>query len=655
MVNQSLLTSALVCAERTDAVPELVRPTFAAPIQSRHSRRYKRYSQAVKRPLCSRKESLGVRAVTAKSLTFGDADLHIETATIMFVDVVESAKLIEADEVTAVRRLIKLLQRCTHEAVSYNGNVLERRGDGMLIRFTNARDACAFALRCHALAQDESCIASPAVPIQFRVGINEDAVLTDGEAFFGAALNRAARVAALALPGTTQVVQRVREQLAEGIDARFEDLGLAHVKHEAAPLRTYSAVPTRSGVAAPLTTEFEELRARIAVLAPEIEEGSAADLRLQQVYCNSLVSLLSRSLALRVVSKESMSALIGRANALDIAGEFLQCDYVISSRMAVNANSCALYVELYRNRPRSMLWQSAFSVSRAALLEPDCDAVAAVAAKALEVAAAQQLTLLNYERLPNIESQGLLMAGVSLLHRQHKVDFGRAKDIFEHLSERHPKNPLPYTWLATWRVFNVTQSWFSDFDTESRIAVNYAERALELNADAPLAHSVRGLVATNLERQFDLAERHFESALKVDDCDAMAWLHRGVSNAFVGEGEVAVKYTSEARRLSPLDPWSYYFDSLAASAAFAAGDYQLAIDCGLASLRANRFHLSTLRVLAMAYAELGDQKSACAYLDRVLLVEPTLTVSRYLQRSPSAGSPMALKCANALRKAGLNE
>ncbi|TAG75891.1 MAG: tetratricopeptide repeat protein, partial [Burkholderiales bacterium] len=278
-----------------------------------------------------------------------------------------------------------------------------------------------------------------------------------------------------------------------------------------------------------------------------------------------------------------------------------------------------------------------------------------VAAKALDFAAAQQLIRLNYERLPNIESQGLLLAGVGLLHRQHKVDFEKAKEIFEHLAERHPKNPLPYTWLAAWRVFNVTQSWFNDFETESRIAVSYAERALDLNAEAPLAHSVRGLVATNFERQFDVAERHFESALKVDDCDAMAWLHRGVSNAFIGDGDVAVKYTTEARRLSPLDPWRYYFDSLAASAAFAAADYKLAVECGLASLRANRFHLSTLRVLAMSYAELGDQKAACAYLERVLVAEPTLTVSRYLQRSPSAGSPMAMKCANALRKAGLTE
>jgi tetratricopeptide (TPR) repeat protein len=185
--------------------------------------------------------------------------------------------------------------------------------------------------------------------------------------------------------------------------------------------------------------------------------------------------------------------------------------------------------------------------------------------------------------------------------------------------------------------------------------VNYAERALDLNADAPLAHSVRGLVATNLERQFEQAEHHFERALTVDDCDAMAWLHRGVSNAFVGDGALAVRYTNEARRLSPLDPWSYYFDSLAASAAFAAGDYALAVESGLSSLRANRFHLSTLRVLAMAYAEMGDGRNARAFLDRVLLAEPTLSVSSYLAHSPSAGRPMALKCAAALRKAGLPE
>jgi tetratricopeptide (TPR) repeat protein len=102
-----------------------------------------------------------------------------------------------------------------------------------------------------------------------------------------------------------------------------------------------------------------------------------------------------------------------------------------------------------------------------------------------------------------------------------------------------------------------------------------------------------------------------------------------------------------------LDPWRYYYDSLCATAALAARDYDRAIGLAQRSLKSNRTHASTLRVIAIASAELGRMEDARAAVARVLKLEPTLTVAKYRARSPAGQYETGAAWAEALRRAGL--
>jgi hypothetical protein len=91
---------------------------------------------------------------------FDAAELHVETTTIMFADVVESVRLIEQDEVANVVRIRTFLKRVAETVVpSHNGIVLERRGDGLLIKFPDARCAASCALELHSHAAQEKMLA----------------------------------------------------------------------------------------------------------------------------------------------------------------------------------------------------------------------------------------------------------------------------------------------------------------------------------------------------------------------------------------------------------------------------------------------------------------------------------------------------------------
>ena len=97
----------------------------------------------------------------------------------------------------------------------------------------------------------------------------------------------------------------------------------------------------------------------------------------------------------------------------------------------------------------------------------------------------------------------------------------------------------------------------------------------------------------------------------------------------------------------------HFFLSISATAAFTNHDYDRAVDLARASRRHDRYHASTVRVLAMALALSGRIDQAREVASELLQVEPTLTEERYLARTPSAGFEVGARCAEGLRLAGV--
>jgi adenylate cyclase len=583
-----------------------------------------------------------------------DADLRIETTTIMFADVVESVRLIEEDEIGNIVRVRELLRSLVSEVVPhYFGTTLECRGDGLLIKFASAKHAsgCALALHEATIAFNASAAAEA---IFLRIGIHTAEVFTDEVSLFGRGVNMAARVASLASPGETIATAKTRDQLVATVDADIEDMGECYLKHLSAPVRAYRLV--RSDQATPMTpAQATELRPTLAIIPPRMISGDAEHTMHADVFADCVIAALSKTPELRIMSRLSTRAFQNREFSASDLRQRLGADYVLSGTARFTADRVSLQLELCSLGDSEVVWAQQIKGDTSALLDADGEVVGTVTTQVADAVLKAQIGAVVAAKLPTLKSYSLLLAGIGLLHRQQFSEFNRARQLFEVLSERHPRHATPYAWQAAWRVFRVTQGWFDDLARETSIASDLARRAVDADGTNSLSHTVQGLVSTNLRRDFDAARGSFELALAHNKSEPLAWLHRGTLKAFVGNGADALEDTVQARRLSPLDPWSYYFETLSASAAFAAGEYAEAVRLARSSMRANRLHLSTLRVLAMAHAELGFLDDARRYLNQVLEIEPTLTVSKYLARSPSSGRHMAEVCARALRKAGLTE
>ena len=153
-------------------------------------------------------------------------------------------------------------------------------------------------------------------------------------------------------------------------------------------------------------------------------------------------------------------------------------------------------------------------------------------------------------------------------------------------------------------------------------------------------------------KRLDIAAERYEAALLENPNDALAWLLKGTLHAFKDEGKEAVRHTRHALNLSPLDPLRFYFECHAASALLSTSQYEKALEVGKRSLRLNRTHASTLRVMATASWHLGLVEEAREIVKQHMQLDPAFRVSTYLERSPSAPYEFGKRVATALTEAG---
>jgi tetratricopeptide (TPR) repeat protein len=178
-------------------------------------------------------------------------------------------------------------------------------------------------------------------------------------------------------------------------------------------------------------------------------------------------------------------------------------------------------------------------------------------------------------------------------------------------------------------------------------------RALDADPTDSLAMAVEGFVHCHLLQDLDTAHARCEGALAVNPNQALAWLYKGAIHAFRGEGAEAVAASQQALALSPLDPQRYYFESLAATAATAAHDYAAAQRLAESSLRLNRMHSSTWRMLVVSLVQQNKLDSARLAMRQLRLLEPGLTAASYLARMPGGTGASCRMWAAAMTAAGL--
>ena len=362
---------------------------------------------------------------------------------------------------------------------------------------------------------------------------------------------------------------------------------------------------------------------------------------------------LARSNLISVISHLSSRRLVSPTIDVDMIRTKLGADFCICGSLRPHGDRIAFDADFFDVRTGQVLWTRQFSGTLAEFLSPDAPGLSHVVRTVGSTIADEAIRHTTGRQLGAIEDHRLLSAGVGLMHRPTLREFARSRELIEETLRRAPRAAEAHAWLGKWYVLSVFNGWTSDAGRDTRLAIDCAARALDINPDSTFALTVDGFAHNNLLKRMDIAISRYSEALRYNPNEALSWLLRGMCHAFSDNSREAVTHVERARRLSPVDPFGYFFDSLSASAYLAAEDWERALEFADRSISSNSRHLSTLRAKITALHFLGRPGEARQTADELKWRQPGCSVAQYLNDHPAADYQLGKNVAEALSASGI--
>jgi TolB-like protein len=362
---------------------------------------------------------------------------------------------------------------------------------------------------------------------------------------------------------------------------------------------------------------------------------------------------LSRSNLIAVISHWSSRALDHNVVDIPTVRARLAVDYCVAGTLRVGANELVLDADFIDTASGRILWTRQFAGPLESFLGRSAEGVCEIVVAVGRAIADEAIVHVAGRHLADLEDHRLLLAGVGLMHRPSLRDFAKSRDLIEEAMRRAPHAAEAHAWFGKWHILSVFNGWSTDPAKDTQTAVDSTARALDINPENAFALTIDGFAHNNLLRRMDIAGARYDAALRCNPNESLAWLLSGALHAFQDRPDAAVAAAEKARRLSPIDPFQYYYESLSATALLAADRYEEALGFAEHSLRRHDRHVSTLRTKITALHYLGRAEEATKAAREFLRRQPDFKVASYLRDHPAGKHEGGRKVAVALRAAGV--
>jgi TolB-like protein/tetratricopeptide (TPR) repeat protein len=436
-------------------------------------------------------------------------------------------------------------------------------------------------------------------------------------------------------------------ELLEGINIREEHFNRWLGAMRLSPEQVYSLY-SLSSQPAPAS-----MLPAIAVLPFRTIAGTPDHVVLGDWLAEEVCRSLSRSNMISVISHWSSRALDHHAVDIATVRSRLAVDYCVVGTLRVAAREIVLDADLLDTASGRILWTRQFAGPIESYLDRSAEGVCEIVGAVGRAIADDAIAHVSDRRLVELEDHRLLLAGVGLMHRPTLRDFAKSRDLIEEALRRAPNAAEVHAWFGKWHILSVFNGWSTDLAKDTRNAVDCTARALDISPDNAFCLTIDGFAQNNLLRRLDIADQRYGLALANNPNSALSWLLKGALHAFRDEGAPAIEATGRACRLSPLDPFGYFYDSLNATALLAQGDYQQSLEAADRSLAVNDRHISTLRTKIVALHHLGRREEATEVARQLLSRQPGFTVAAYRRDHPAADYEFGKRAATALSAAGI--
>lgn len=266
-----------------------------------------------------------------------DERLQRRLAAILSADMVGYSHLMGRDESGTLARLKWLRHEIIDPTVAaHSGRTVKLMGDGTLIEFASAVDAVTCAVTLQQRIAEHNAGSAEDGRIEFRIGINVGDIIVDGDDIYGDGVNVAARIEALAEPGSIYISRAVADHVRGKVSVAIEARGARRVKNIAQPIEVFSVSAEMNDVAA--TPREIADKPSIAVLAFSNMSGDPEQEYFSDGIADDIITSLSKLPELHVIARNSSFTYKGKPVDVKRVGRELGVRTVLEGSVRKSGN-----------------------------------------------------------------------------------------------------------------------------------------------------------------------------------------------------------------------------------------------------------------------------------------------------------------------------
>jgi len=534
----------------------------------------------------------------------------------------------EADNFASVTRLLSEIIK--PQVLKSGGNIIRWTGDGALVEFDSIIEAvrCAAALRERVSQSNQALV--PERRVALRMGINLDDVITEGGDVFGDGVNIAARLEALAEPGSIYVSEIVRDRVAGRMDFEFEDLGPHSLKNIARPVRVFrlggeirerSTSRANAGIVPANPPGFDD-RFAIAVLPFVNFSGDPEQEFFADGITEDIISMLAGWRAFPVIARDSTFIYKGKPADIKKVGNELGVRYVLEGSVRKSGRRVRATAQLIRSDTGHHIVAERYDRDLTDLFALQDEITTAIAgAIEPELLKFERDRIASQRQQHNENAYELYQRGLWHHYRHSKADNIEAQGYFERALALDPQYPQATAALAI-AVCNAGYlGWSENQERNFEESFNLAQRAVGSDGRYPNARFALALTCMYTHRS-ERAIAEFQQAIKLNPSFAAAYAVLGHMLTYAGRPEETIPLVEKAIRLSPNDPRLFIWLPALAGAHYQLGHYEQAIEAGRRSWTLNRNWPVGLTYVLAALGQLGRTEEARTVLPSFKALRP---------------------------------
>ena len=527
----------------------------------------------------------------------GVNSINRRLAAIAAADVVGYTRLMEADEIGTLGRFKDILATVIHPMMAeFHGRIFKDTGDGFLAEFPSVVDAIQWATTLQTSVTNKQRAEPTDSRLDFRLGVNVGDVIVQDDDLYGDGVNVAARLQTLARPRGICISDDVYRQVRNKLDLPYEDIGEQKVKNVTDPIRAF-LVDVESGASRTPSDRQEDRRPSIAVLPFKNLSGDPAQDYFGDGITEDLITALSKVPSLFVLSGHSSFTYKDSARSATQVSRALGADFVIEGSVRRAGDRVRITAQLIEGATGNARWAERYDRTLDDIFAVQDDVTGhIVRALKLQLDQRKAVTKIDPRAYDNV------LRARELIGRFDESANRDARELLTEATTREPAYAAAAAALALTYIREVNQLWILDTGSALENARRWAQKAVDLDDQLPIALETFGYIMAWTEG-LEPALEFISKAVALDPNFADGYASLAEIHVWLGNRDEAIRLVEKAMVLNPHYP--VWYTGLLAFANYGNQKYEVTAELAARCVaRVPEFFGSQLALIA-ALGQLG--------------------------------------------------